>query len=71
MTDTQGEVQGIDSPAKLPPVQKIAKLEEAILTCHVHGRTDDVGNILKLCQDRRGVQRDLKYIGTQAGPDHL
>jgi GTP-binding protein LepA len=65
VTDTQGAVQEIDSPAKLPPVQKIAKLEEPILTCHIHGRTDDVGNILKLCQDRRGVQRDLKYIGTR------
>ncbi|HEX8909490.1 MAG TPA: translation elongation factor 4 [Anaeromyxobacteraceae bacterium] len=62
VTDTQGEVLEIDSPAKLPPVQKIAKLEEPILTCHIHGRTDDVGAILKLCQDRRGVQRDLKYI---------
>jgi len=65
VTDTQGDVLEIDSPAKLPPVQRIAKLEEPILTCHVHGRTDDVGNILKLCQDRRGVQRDLKYIGTR------
>jgi GTP-binding protein LepA len=65
VTDTQGQVQEIDSPAKLPPVQKIAKLEEPILTCHIHGRTDDVGAILKLCQDRRGVQRDLRYIGTR------
>ncbi|HET9554598.1 MAG TPA: translation elongation factor 4 [Anaeromyxobacteraceae bacterium] len=65
ITDTQGEVIEIDNPAKLPPVQKIAKLEEPILTCHIHGRTDDVGAILKLCQDRRGVQRDLKYIGTK------
>jgi len=65
VTDSQGQVQEIDSPAKLPPVQKIAKLEEPILTCHIHGRTDDVGAILKLCQDRRGSQRDLKYIGTR------
>jgi GTP-binding protein LepA len=65
VTDTAGEVQEIDNPAKLPPVQKIARLEEPILTCHVHGRTDDVGAVLKLCQDRRGVQRDLKYIGTR------
>ncbi|MFL5300824.1 MAG: translation elongation factor 4, partial [Anaeromyxobacteraceae bacterium] len=64
ITDTQGEVIEIDSPAKLPPIQKIAKLEEPILTCHIHGRTEDVGAILKLCQDRRGVQKDLKYIGT-------
>jgi GTP-binding protein LepA len=65
ITDTQGRIQEIDNPAKLPDVQKIARLEEPILTCHVHGRTDDVGQILKLCQERRGVQRDLKYVGTR------
>jgi GTP-binding protein LepA len=65
VTDTLGAVLEIDNPAKLPPVQRIAKLEEPVLTCHVHARTDDVGAILKLCQDRRGVQKDLKYIGTK------
>jgi GTP-binding protein LepA len=65
ITDTQGAVLEIDNPAKLPPVQRIAKLEEPLLTCHIHGRTDDVGAILKLCQDRRGTQKDLKYIGTR------
>jgi GTP-binding protein LepA len=65
VTDTQGEVQEIDNPAKLPPVQKIAKLEEPVLTCHVHARAEDVGAILKLCQERRGVQRDIKYVGTR------
>jgi GTP-binding protein LepA len=65
VTDTQGKLEEIDSPAKLPPVQKIARLEEPILTCHIHGRTEDVGAILKLCQDRRGLQRDLRYVGTR------
>jgi GTP-binding protein LepA len=65
VTDTAGAVQEIDNPARLPPAQKIAVLEEPILTCHIHGRTEDVGAILKLCQDRRGVQRDLKYLGTR------
>jgi GTP-binding protein LepA len=65
VTDTQGGIQEIDNPAKLPPIQKIALLEEPILTCHIHSRTDDVGSILKLCQDRRGLQRDLRYIGTR------
>jgi GTP-binding protein LepA len=64
VTDTSGGIQEIDNPAKLPAVQKIAKLEEPHLTCHIHARTDDVGAILKLCQDRRGLQKDLKYIGT-------
>ncbi|GAO02839.1 translation elongation factor 4 [Anaeromyxobacter sp. PSR-1] len=65
VTDTTGAVEEIDNPAKLPPVQKIAKLEEPHLTCHIHARTEDVGAILKLCQERRGVQRDLKYLGTK------
>jgi GTP-binding protein LepA len=65
VSDTDGKVEEIDNPAKLPPVNKIAKLEEPILTCHIHARTDDVGNVLKLCQDRRGVQKDMKYIGTK------
>ncbi|HEU4382241.1 MAG TPA: translation elongation factor 4 [Anaeromyxobacteraceae bacterium] len=65
VTDSAGAVQEIDNPARLPPQQKIATLEEPILTCHIHGRTEDVGAILKLCQDRRGVQRDLKYLGTR------
>jgi GTP-binding protein LepA len=65
ITDAGGTVLEIDNPAKLPPVQKIQKLEEPILTCHIHGRTDDVGAILKLCQERRGVQKDLRYIGAR------
>jgi GTP-binding protein LepA len=65
LTDAGGNVLEIDNPAKLPPVQKIQKLEEPILTCHIHGRTDDVGAILKLCQERRGVQKDLRYIGAR------
>ena len=65
VTDARGSVEEIDSPAKLPPAQQISKLEEPILTCHIHARTEDVGAILKLCQERRGVQRDLKYIGTR------
>jgi GTP-binding protein LepA len=65
VTDTQDRIEEIDNPAKLPPVQKIARLEEPILTCHIHARTDDVGAILKLCQERRGVQKDLRYVGTR------
>jgi len=64
VTDTAGEVQEIDNPARLPPAQRIAKLEEPHLTCHIHARTEDVGAILKLCQDRRGAQKDMRYIGT-------
>ncbi|HEX8538750.1 MAG TPA: translation elongation factor 4, partial [Cystobacter sp.] len=64
ITDSQGEVLHVDNPAKLPPVQKIAKFEEPILTCHIHVPNVYLGAVLKLCQDRRGVQKDLKYLGS-------
>ena len=64
ITDSQGGVMLVDNPAKLPPVQKIAKFEEPILTCHIHVPNDYLGAVLKLCQDRRGVQKDMKYLGS-------
>ena len=64
ITDSQGGVLLVDNPAKLPPVQKIAKFEEPILTCNIHVPNDYLGAVLKLCQERRGVQKDMKYLGT-------
>ncbi len=60
----KGEELLIDNPAKLPPTQAIERIEEPILTCHIHAPDEYLGAVLKLCQDRRGVQRDLKYLGS-------
>jgi GTP-binding protein LepA len=60
---TDGESILVDNPAKLPPQQRIDHLEEPILTCHLHVPNEYVGAILKLCEERRGIQRDLKYLG--------
>ncbi len=60
----QGEELLVDNPARLPPVQNIEHLEEPLLTCHIHVPDEYLGGVLKLCQDRRGVQRDIKYLGT-------
>jgi len=65
LTTTDGEVLHIDNPAKLPPVQSIAKFEEPILTVHIHLPDEFMGSVIKLCQDRRGVQKDIKYFGTK------
>jgi elongation factor 4 len=54
----------IDNPAKLPAVQFIEHLEEPYLTCHIHVPHEHLGNILKLCQERRGIQKAIDYIGT-------
>ncbi|NBD09204.1 MULTISPECIES: translation elongation factor 4 [Corallococcus] len=64
ITTSKGDVMLVDNPAKLPPTQNIAKFEEPILTCHIHVPNEHLGSILKLCQDRRGVQKDIKYLGS-------
>ncbi|QSQ15342.1 translation elongation factor 4 [Myxococcus landrumensis] len=64
ITTSKGETQLVDNPAKLPPVQTIEKFEEPVLTCHIHVPNDHLGAILKLCQERRGVQKDMKYLGS-------
>ncbi len=48
------------------PSQHIEHMEEPILTCHIHVPDEYLGAILKLCQDRRGIQKDIKYLGSSA-----
>jgi len=62
VTTTDGEVQEIDSPAKLPDAGRIAKLEEPVITATVLTPSDHVGGILQLCQDKRGIQKKLEYL---------
>jgi GTP-binding protein LepA len=62
VTTTDGEVQEIDSPAKLPDTSRITKLEEPVITATILTPSDHVGGILQLCQDKRGVQRKLEYL---------
>jgi GTP-binding protein LepA len=62
VTTTDGEVQEIDSPAKLPDAGRIAKLEEPVITAMILTPSEHVGGILKLCQDKRGIQKKLEYL---------
>ena len=62
VTTTDGEVQEIDSPAKLPDAGRIAKLEEPIITAMILTPSEHVGAILQLCQDKRGIQKKLEYL---------
>jgi GTP-binding protein LepA len=54
----------VDNPSKLPPVQNIEHLEEPYLICHIHVPNDHLGAILQLCQDRRGIQKGIEYLGS-------
>ena len=62
VTTTDGEVQEIDSPAKLPDAGRIAKLEEPVITAMILTPSEHVGAILQLCQDKRGIQKKLEYL---------
>jgi GTP-binding protein LepA len=48
----------------LPPVQEIDHIEEPFILATIHVPTEFLGNVLQLCQERRGVQREIKYPGT-------
>jgi GTP-binding protein LepA len=62
VTTTDGEIQEIDSPAKLPDPGRIKKLEEPIITAMILTPSEFVGPILQLCQDKRGIQKKLEYL---------
>jgi GTP-binding protein LepA len=55
----------VDNPSKMPPVQEILRIEEPIVQATVHCPREFVGNVLKLCEDRRGVQKDLAFHGME------
>jgi len=58
-----GETLLVDNPALLPPEQEIDHLEEPFILATIHVPTEYLGNVLQLCQERRGIQRELKYPG--------
>src|SRR5207244_4307037 len=64
VTTTDGLVQEIDSPAKLPEAGNVAKIEEPIITAMILTPSEHVGAILQLCQEKRGVQKSLEYVSS-------
>jgi GTP-binding protein LepA len=61
---TNGEVVEVDSPARLPDPGAIASIEEPIITATILTGDEFVGPILKLCQEKRGIQKGIHYITT-------
>ncbi len=59
---TNGEFLKVDNPSQMPPVQNIELIEEPVVLAHVVTPTDYLGNIMKLCQDRRGVFVDMVHL---------
>ena len=59
---TDGSVKMIDNPTNYPDPSEIAQAYEPMVNAHVYTPSEYVGNIMELCQNRRGVFRDMKYI---------
>jgi GTP-binding protein LepA len=63
---TSGESIHLHNPADLPDVMKIAQIREPWIKATILTPDEYLGAILKLCQDRRGIQRNLSYVGNRA-----
>jgi GTP-binding protein LepA len=63
---TDGSVFEIESPAALPDPHEIERIEEPVIVATIHLPQEYVGPVIALCQDRRGVQRDITLHGGRA-----
>ena len=62
---TAGETLFVDNPALLPPEQEIDHIDEPFILATIHVPLEFLGNVLQLCQERRGVRREIKYPGVK------
>ncbi|GAB4519899.1 MAG: translation elongation factor 4 [Roseibium sp.] len=66
MTLTDGSEIDLHNPADMPDVVKISEIREPWIRATIMTPDDYLGGILKLCQERRGIQVDLSYVGSRA-----
>jgi GTP-binding protein LepA len=65
-----GEVEYIDNPSKLPPVNEVAELREPIIAASILVPEKHVGAVMKLCIEKRGVQKHIRYLGGQVSLEY-
>jgi GTP-binding protein LepA len=53
----------VDSPSKLPEPTEVEKIEEPVILATVHLPTEYLGSVLRLCEDKRGTQKEIRYAG--------
>ena len=62
---TNGDVVMVDSPSRLPAVASIEEMREPIVVANILVPHEYLGNVITLCVQRRGVQKDLQFVGKQ------
>ncbi|MEX2469268.1 MAG: translation elongation factor 4 [Pseudohongiellaceae bacterium] len=60
-----GETLLVDSPSELPAVNDIAEMREPIVQANILVPQEHLGNVITLCEQRRGVQKDMQFLGRQ------
>lgn len=64
VTTKSGETIMVDNPSKIPPANMVSKVEEPYVSLLVITPGEMVGQVMELCQQRRGVYQDMKYLST-------
>ena len=62
---TRGEVIMVDNPSKLPDTGSINEMREPIVRANILVPQDYLGNVITLCVEKRGIQKDMQYVGSQ------
>jgi GTP-binding protein LepA len=62
---TDGSIMQLDNPAQLPPSPQIQDIREPIIVANILTPPDYIGNIITLCEEKRGIQRSIQYLATQ------
>jgi len=70
VADNAGNVIQIDNPSRLPPANDIAELREPIITANILVPDKHVGAVIKLCIEKRGVQKHIRYLGSQVSLEY-
>ena len=68
--DTKGETRFVDNPSKLPPSNEIEELREPIIAANILVPESFVGAVIKLCVEKRGVQKQMRYLGGQVSLEY-
>src|SRR5690606_35901376 len=67
---TSGETIRVDNPSSLPPPNKIAEIREPIITASILVPDSHVGAVMKLCIEKRGVQKQMRYSGSHVALEY-
>jgi GTP-binding protein LepA len=68
--DTNGNLVYVDNPSKLPPVNEIDELREPIITANILVPDKYIGAVIKLCVEKRGMQKQMRYLGSQVSIEY-